>query len=607
MMALSYDETRDYTEFVDVKLKDADLNTITTRILRSSLETRFQKDLAHLQQAVDTLIMDRFNIALAAKFGINAPTAEQLEAEKLFFEMKTYKPKTPPMDETTKFVAHPSDRASQLFSVLPQEVLSLILEQMRYESSRYWLIKSEFPHLKALRLSCSRFAYDPRMMSILFYGIRLVATPQYFDLLEKTSIAKVAPYVHRLTFFPPFESWTLKFDEFKEIIVSQAIQRYCEDHNIWMGGGSFAMEENGVEKFIKHYWTGNLPFSDNEVAAGYRRYKSLAAAGKDLMESGRLVSKWTGVLRALPKCRQFRIDSQECNGHANDIPEKVDFNIHKHHHDSLHGEGLCRQIAGVLGEKLFEVAVSCLAQSNVQPKGLDLKFRCTGTFNWASLPHWTKLDLSKLAKLTFRPVAQALGEASPWPQAEELALDDRACAALDSVLRKCKRSITELVIEKEFPMTWPRDELVALPELRKIDLGSICVNNGNFAKLLPLMPKLERYSLGCSSGTEEWKQTIDAIRDHPNRMEIHWDQIACHSCAEISLYCNTANVSNDDKDNDPWMDSGRSLQNYLAGKGRWNKCLRMWFEDEDPDDTGSGEEWSQHGSEDEDDDADDEE
>ena len=229
---------------------------------------------------------------------------------------------------------------------------------------------------------------------------------------------------------------------------------------------------------------------------------------------------------------------------------------------------------------MFAVAVSCLAQAHIQPTALDLRFRSTGAFGWNSLPGWAQLDLSKVEKLSFQPVAQCLDEWGSWSHEREEEVGARACSALNDVLRKCSGSLKDLFIKRESPLTWPTADLVPLPELKRIELDGIHVNNGNFARLLQLMPKLTYYALICTSGTQEWKAMLDAVRNHGNRMDVHWDQIASNDCAEISLYDNTANVSEDRENEDPWMDIDRSLQNYLAGKGGWNKCLRMWFEDE---------------------------
>ena len=178
-------------------------------------------------------------------------------------------------------------------------------------------------------------------------------------------------------------------------------------------------------------------------------------------------------------------------------------------------------------------------------------------------------------------MAQCLDEWGQWSNDREAELGARACTALNDVLRKCNGSLEDLCVKLESPLEWPTNDLVLLPEVRRIVLDGIQVNNRNFARLLPLLVKLKHYELAGTVGTSEWKLMLDAVRNHPNRLEIRWD------CAEVSLYCNTANESNDKKDEDCWMDVQRSLQNYLAGKGRWNKCMRMWFENEDADASGS--------------------
>ena len=328
-MALSHDELTSYTEIIDGFLATADLDSISARHIRQLLGSEFDTDLAQQKQAFDELAMQRFGIARASRLDIKGPSPEQLETERLF---RTYgngpRISTPPAEYVSEFVHISSEISSKTFNRLPQEVLTLFVEHLVEETSTYWICKTEFPKLKALRLSCRCFAYNPRLMEILFRGARLIAEPEHFDLLEKADIRKIAPYVQRLTFFPPFHSWAMKFDGFREIVLSQAIERYCYDHDIWTGGGSFADENDGYTKFIEKYWDGQPPFSDEELRDGYKRYADLAAAGRDLLESPRLVEVWTKALRILGDCRQFRIDSQEYNGHAEDIPKEVDCNVY---------------------------------------------------------------------------------------------------------------------------------------------------------------------------------------------------------------------------------------------------------------------------------------
>ena len=78
------------------------------------------------------------------------------------------------------------------------------------------------------------------------------------------------------------------------------------------------------------------------------------------------------------------------------------------------------------------------------------------------------------------------------------------------------------------------------------------------------------------------RRLLDAVRNHPSRMTLQWDQVPANDAMEISARFNTADMSFAKRD-DNCQDIDRSLQNYVVGKGRWNKCLKMWFEDEEGD------------------------
>ena len=354
-VALSQDEFTTYTTVIDEILNAADLETVSAKRIRESLQSKLEKDLTPQKQAIDDLAMQRFNIAQATKLSIKGPSPETLEAERLFrkYGNRRNQAAAIAVEAAPDFISKPSKDSSRAFNCLPQEVFTLFVEHSVCETSTHWLCKTESPKLKALRLSCVQFAYNPRLMEILFRGIRLVAVLQHLELLEKADIRKIAPYVQRLTFFPPFHSWNLSFDGFKEIVVSQAVLRYCKDHEIWTGGDSFAYENDGYTKFIKHYWNERLPFTNDELAEGYKRYVDLANTGKDLLESHRLKDQWKKALKALSKCQQLRVDSQKYTGNANDVPKEVDCNVYKHYHDPQHREDICREAAGALGDKAF--------------------------------------------------------------------------------------------------------------------------------------------------------------------------------------------------------------------------------------------------------------
>lgn len=182
--------------------------------------------------------------------------------------------------------ARPNDASAKLSHQLPLEMLTLIVEHLMTGIATFWRCRRDFPNLKALRLSCWSFSYIPRLLAILFRGVKLIAVPEHLEHLEKADISKLAPSVQRLTFFPAFQSWTLSYDEFREIVVSQAIERHCNDHReISTSTSSLLYEEDGLSILG---WKEAI--SEDHLAAGYRNYQVLAPKGKESLESDWLLT-----------------------------------------------------------------------------------------------------------------------------------------------------------------------------------------------------------------------------------------------------------------------------------------------------------------------------
>jgi hypothetical protein len=154
-------------------------------------------------------------------------------------------------------------------------------------------------------------------------------------------------------------------------------------------------------------------------------------------------------------------------------------------------------------------------------------------------------------------------------------MDECARLTLESLITKSYLSLEELIIDRGSLLTWPRGYGVALPELRRLSIYSICVEMDNMSKWLARLPKLEYQEWRLAYGSGNWRVMFDAIRDHRNRMRLDWDQVACADYADLSMHIHTSQESDEEEDKDPWMDIRRSLANYLHRTGTWNKSLRM--------------------------------
>ena len=488
---------------------------------------------------------------------------------------------TTPTNALAHDFAPVTDASAKLLNTFPVEVLNLITGELITETSDFWIIRSCFPHLQAFRSACRKFAYIPRLLEILFRGFRLIATADHLEHLDKVDLRRIIPHVTRLTFFPPFHSWSMTREAFDKIVLAQAVQQYCKDHGLRL-----RTEHNfndGLhevhQRLFNQQWNGQPPYTKGELDQGYARHMAQAQKGKELMASERLRTSWINTLRVLTRCTDFRIASPKFDDSRSDMPSNPPCDIFVHHHDSDHKGDVCSATTAATGDAILEVAINCLAQAGTRPQALDIKHWTLGNFGWDQLQGWHQLDLSRLKTLQFRPQADRFGDWDNWAQQRHDVMTHAARDAADGLLAKCHSTLKTLRIKEDCPIDWPSSQIFAFPQLEYLDLHGMCVNNGSLAKMLPLMPKLTFYGLACTTGTEEWKAMLDALRDHPQQIQIEWDQIACHSCAEVSLYCRKGHLSEDEVDEDEWMDISRSLQNYLAGQEKWNRTLRLWFEE----------------------------
>lgn len=182
----------------------------------------------------------------------------------------------------------------------------------------------------------------------------------------------------------------------------------------------------------------------------------------------------------------------------------------------------------------------------------------------------------------FRPIARCLDG--------QFEMGQHACATLNALLHKCSAHLEELEVQRDSALIWPMEDVAPLPELKRLVLGGTQVDNRALSKLLTLSPKLHYLHFeevrGMLAGM---RSLLDAIRDHPSRMMLEWDYVPSNVYPEFGAHFNTAHASSAKKvkaesNSRPdvrlacKLDLNRSLQNYVAGKGRWNKTLRVEYE-----------------------------
>lgn len=262
----------------------------------------------------------------------------------------------------------------------------------------------------------------------------------------------------------------MSFDDFREVILAQAIEKHVSDHGIWNEYDSKGLENDGHRKFIEQHWNGKSPLSDEQIRIGFERYHNDALAAKDLLVGQGVKAAWTSALRALRNVHSVRFISVEHDeSDGSHLPVQPDCIVRPHRHDANHSNERCRSIAAPVGDALLSAGIVCLAEANVKAQELDVACAMTGQFGWETQSGWGKLDLSQMQTSDFHPEVEPTDEDLDTSEGKP-ALAQRAADAVATVLKKSQASLEMFTYGDTCPMQWPGDEVIPLPELRVLSL-----------------------------------------------------------------------------------------------------------------------------------------
>ena len=396
-----------------------------------------------------------------------------------------------------------------------------------------------------------------------------MATPEDLEHLERASISRIAPFVNNVTFVAPPNSWILPYDGFKEVVVAQAVQKYAPDH-LKKHHGYWS---DGLQKFVEKHWSGKLPFSDEQIRCGFEKYRDDALVAKDLLQGEDLKVAWTKTLRALPSDLRLRfVSSKYDESSSTHLPVQPDCVVQPHRHDGTHRTEACASASAPIGDALFAAAIVCVAEAGVMVRELNVMCAMTGQFQWDALPGWDTCDFSQIQSFKFQPVVQEIpGIPKQYNPAETL-ITKNAADATSAVLKKCNDSIEEFHHHNDCPMRWPGYEVISLPNLKTLSLADGYIRPRNLSAWMAEMSSLEHFtcvSTKSSGGAEgTWVEVFDAIRHHPRRMKIEFDQIIAND-EEISMSYHTGDFQDyleKEPEAEDWSDVSVSLPLYLSGK-----------------------------------------
>lgn len=480
----------------------------------------------------------------------------------------------------------------------PEEILTSITEELvvtqdPYQEIKYPYSKHQFSPLKSLRLTCSRFAYLPLVQKTLFGDIQLVASPKGLDRLARTDIGRLVPFAKQVSFVAPIQSWALGYDIFREIVISEAIWKQVRERGFVTTGEEAAIFpfdiRNGYQVFIDQVWDGRVPFTEDQIRAGFAEYQREARAVKDTVLGEQLKTKWASILRALHNVCSIRFIHE---GHLEvsiaHPPTQPPCVVQVHSHDECHRDEPCIRAAAPLGDALFAAGVVALAAADVKIRNLQVACAMTGRFEWDTLPEWSRPNLTEVRKFYFMPEVH-------WIEADRDTIGShrhaagRAAEAIAAVLNKCADHLEEfyygdfLRLGRFCDIHWPGEEIIALPRLTRLRLGAGGVRTRNLSLWMEAMPSLQHLRLDYPMRGDVWygwKYVFDAVRNHPKGMKIDFEYIEGNHGAGVSVHYHTDDFQRYlNKEEAKSISDGidRDMALYMSGTIGYNERLRKWF------------------------------
>ena len=437
-----------------------------------------------------------------------------------------------------------------------------------YLTNVFLLISS--PQLKTLRLVHPRFAYLELIEKTLFARIKLVATTEHLEHLERANISHIARFVKKVAFTAPPDRCLLTYENFRDLVVAQTILKHGSADQVEKYGSYLYRNYDGNRDFIEKYWNGDFPLSETQIRQKFDQYHKDGLAAKNLLQSEGLRAAWTTALRAIPNSLHLKFVTVTLYD-----PVQANFLVQPDYDNTDHGHGRYMRVTASLNDALFAAAIGCIANANVKARKLTFEAAVTGDSQWETLPGWEECDFSQVQSFKFLPTHSTRHWGRVEPTDGERGIGEHAADAIAAVLKKCNDSLEELLLyQNDMPMQWPGDEVIPLPKLKKLSyihqiLGLI--RPRNMKAWMAKMPSLEHFECRAdilprrSDGT--WLDVFEAIRNHPRGMEVK-----LHStCADLGM---SLDYHTDDfqkylenaAQEEPWHDLDRRLPLYLSGK-----------------------------------------
>jgi hypothetical protein len=411
----------------------------------------------------------------------------------------------------------------------------------------------------------------------------------------------IKPYVKTIVMEPTKYSWTMTEEIFGDIVLIAPLQDFCNRdwEKIWarkdagedISGATFLgrteFAQLGMRGFVQEYMDGEMPFSDEDISAGFERYMQHAQRTRDAYETNQVQRAWIKVLTELPDVHDFKIGNWDYGCTSKKPWRELGCEIegHEHYYGRGHEEDVCRRLQEPVGKALFAAAIASLAAARSKIAHLNVECVVDGYFAWADSGELNNLDLSRLQTLSFQPI-----EVTNDEPGSEATITARYSIAITALLRKCSNTLQTLDFCSDLPlcpMRWPPPntpgslDLPPFPALTSFTTG-VSLHLSAFSHFLHRAPTLSHLGLNsCEGELGKWRYLWDAIRDHPNRMNLELDELPCIDWTELSVHHHTGEPSKEAFVDDPYDNIYYSLENYLSGRRHWDRSLRLWFDGND--------------------------
>ena len=408
---------------------------------------------------------------------------------------------------------------------------------------------------------------------MLFESVRLSATPECLERLVDPGFGIISPFVKRVIFVPPPVSWILDLPEFKRIQRGQAeAKREARRSHGWRDSGQF-------DDFFQN-------IEDVSLEAEFEAYHAYSLSIKAVLTGDKLPIAWARALDQLLNLQSAHIvnfNHLDLFNHRQADQQLT--RIYMPHNERFKGYQIkdCKAFSAPVGTAFFTAALTSLAKANKTPSDFQISLTSTGGEAWTTLPQWPNFNLSRVQTLELD--AELL-----WEYTNDKDEEIGRCISekVYAILEKCSQTLEELKLTHV--VQWPDNRVILLPALKRFSVEWGEVRPGPLSSWILRMPSLDhialQYTSQCGDTYGAWKFILDAIRDHPNWLQVDFEGLIANGHLEMSLQYNTADweTAMELKENyQEWHDIKRSLPLYLSGQIEYNTKLKVWFQEEEED------------------------